>query len=207
MKISYAITVCNEIEEIKRLIPFLLEHKREEDEIVVQQDITNLDENIYSYLFNHDVENNIKFRTNHLNDDFSKFKNLLNTHCSGDYIFQIDADEIPNEHLINSLPLMLEDNPGVDLIYVPRVNTVEGLTDEHIQKWRWRINDKKWVNWPDYQSRIYRNSDLMKWVKPVHEVIIGHKQFSHLPQEEEFCIYHPKEIERQEKQNKFYDAL
>jgi glycosyltransferase involved in cell wall biosynthesis len=207
MKISYAITVCNEIEEIKRLIPFLLEHKREEDEIVVQQDITNLDENIYSYLFNHDVENNIKFRTNHLNDDFSKFKNHLNTHCSGDYIFQIDADEIPNEHLINSLPLMLEDNPGVDLIYVPRVNTVEGLTDEHIQKWRWRINDKKWVNWPDYQSRIYRNSDLMKWVKPVHEVIIGHKQFSHLPQEEEFCIYHPKEIERQEKQNKFYDAL
>ena len=38
MKISYAITVCNEIEEIKKLIPFLLEHKRDEDEIVVQQD-------------------------------------------------------------------------------------------------------------------------------------------------------------------------
>ena len=207
MKISYAITVCNEIEEIKRLIPFLLEHKQEEDEIVIQQDDTNLDGAIYTYIESQKIKNNIKFIQHSLNGDFSQFKNNLTDNCTGDYIFQIDADEIPNEHLINSLPLMLEDNPGVDLIYVPRVNTVEGLTDEHIQKWRWRINDKKWVNWPDYQSRIYRNSDLMKWVKPVHEVIIGHKQFSHLPQEEEFCIYHPKEIERQEKQNKFYDAL
>ena len=207
MKISYAITVCNEIEEIKRLIPFLLEHKREEDEIVIQQDDTNLDGAIYTYIESQKIKNNIKFIQHSLNGDFSQFKNNLTDNCTGDYIFQIDADEIPNEHLINSLPLMLEDNPGVDLIYVPRVNTVEGLTDEHIQKWRWRVNDKKWVNWPDYQSRIYKNSDLMKWVKPVHEVIIGHKQFSHLPQEEEFCIYHPKEIERQEKQNKFYDAL
>jgi len=207
MKISYAITVCNEIEEIKRLIPFLLEHKQEEDEIVIQQDDTNLDGAIYTYIESQKIKNNIKFIQHSLNGDFSQFKNNLTDNCTGDYIFQIDADEIPNEHLINSLPLMLEDNPGVDLIYVPRVNTVEGLTDEHIQKWRWRVNDKKWVNWPDYQSRIYRNSDLMKWVKPVHEVIIGHKQFSHLPQEEEFCIYHPKEIERQEKQNELYDTL
>jgi len=207
MKISYAITVCNEIEEIKRLVPFLLKHKREEDEIVIQQDDTNLDGAVYTYLFGQKLKDNINFIQHSLNGNFSQFKNNLTDNCIGDYIFQIDADEMPNEHLINSLPLMLEDNPGVDLIYVPRVNTVEGLTDEHIQKWRWRINDKKWVNWPDYQSRIYRNSDLMKWVKPVHEVIIGHKQFSHLPQEEEFCIYHPKEIERQEKQNELYNKL
>ena len=207
MKISYAITVCNEIEEIKRLVPFLLKHKREEDEIVIQQDDTNLDGAVYTYLVGQKLKDNINFIQHSLNGNFSQFKNNLTDNCTGDYIFQIDADEMPNEHLINSLHLMLEDNPGVDLIYVPRVNTVEGLTDEHIQKWRWRINDKKWVNWPDYQSRIYRNSDLMKWVKPVHEVIIGHKQFSHLPQEEEFCIYHPKEIERQEKQNELYSKL
>ena len=35
MKISYAITVCNELKEIKRLIGYLVEGKRREDEIVI----------------------------------------------------------------------------------------------------------------------------------------------------------------------------
>jgi hypothetical protein len=30
-------------------------------------------------------------------------------------------------------------NPEVDLYYVQRWNTVQGLTKEHIQKWGWRI--------------------------------------------------------------------
>jgi hypothetical protein len=38
MKISYAITVCNELEEVKRLVNFLLSNKRQEDEIVVLYD-------------------------------------------------------------------------------------------------------------------------------------------------------------------------
>ena len=39
MKISYAITVCNEHKEIERLLTFLFEHKRQEDQVVVQMDI------------------------------------------------------------------------------------------------------------------------------------------------------------------------
>ena len=31
MSISYAITVCNEFIEIQKLVPFLLEHKRDEE--------------------------------------------------------------------------------------------------------------------------------------------------------------------------------
>jgi hypothetical protein len=38
MKISYAITVCNELDEIKRLVPFLHKRKRPEDEICVLLD-------------------------------------------------------------------------------------------------------------------------------------------------------------------------
>ena len=38
MKISYAITVCNEHKEIKKLLTFLFEHKRREDQVVVQMD-------------------------------------------------------------------------------------------------------------------------------------------------------------------------
>ena len=207
MKISYAITVCNEIDEIKLLIPFLLEHKREEDEIVVLQDITTLNDEVYQYLFNQDIEKNVIFRTNHLNKDFAAFKNSLNSYCSGDFIFQIDADEIPHEYLIQNLHSLIELNPDVDLYRVPRINTVDGLTDEHIKKWRWVVNDKGWVNFPDRQHRLYRNSKNIKWVGKVHEVVTGFRLMGDLEAIEEYCLYHPKKIERQEKQNKFYETL
>ena len=218
MKISYAITVCNEIEEIKHLIPFLLEHKRDEDEIVVQQDADYKQTSTHTpltpemevnlYCGNLGDEGKIVFECEvALNKDFAQFKNNLNSQCSGNYIFQIDADEIPHEYLIQNLHTLLELNPDVDLYRVPRINTVEGLTPEHIQKWGWNVNDKNWVNWPDFQTRIYRNSPDIKWKNKVHEVIEGHKQFSFIPMEEEWALYHPKNIERQEKQNSYYDTL
>ena len=60
--------------------------------------------------------------------DFAAMKNRLNSLCSGDYIFQIDADEMPNEYMMQIIPQMLEVNQGVDLMRVPRINRVEGLT-------------------------------------------------------------------------------
>ena len=41
MTISYAITVCDEHEELDRLLSFLIENIREEDEILVQCDENN----------------------------------------------------------------------------------------------------------------------------------------------------------------------
>ena len=95
----------------------------------------------------------------------------------------------------------------VDLIWLPRVNTVKGLTEEHIKKWGWNVSEKGWVNYPDYQGRVYRNCDYIKWVKPVHEQLTGHKNFSHLPPREEFSLYHHKEIKKQEQQNKMYEGI
>ena len=220
MKISYAITVCNEIEEIKRLIPFLLEHKREEDEIAVQMDLdpssgnlgsdfTDLDKNkkeVFGYIMQCQERGEIRVILHPLHKDFAQFKNHLTQQCSGDYIFQIDADEIPNQYLIENLPLILKEN-GIDLIYVPRVNTVEGLTTEHIQKWRWNVNEKGWVNWPDQQSRIYKNSPEIRWEGKVHEKIVGIKTITAFPNEEAYALYHPKQIDRQEKQNEFYETI
>ena len=206
MKISYAVTVCNEFDEIQKLIPFLLENIREEDEIVVQQDNTEIHGGVYTYLTSHKLKDNIKFIQTPLNNDFGNFKNNLTEACSGDYIFQIDADEIPHKSLLHNLPVLLESN-SVEMLRVPRVNTVNGLTENHITKWGWRVNENGWVNWPDPQWRIYKRTPEIKWRNKVHEVIDGYKTHADLPYEEEWCLYHPKDIKRQEKQNKFYETL
>jgi hypothetical protein len=205
MKISYAITVCNELEEIKHLVSFLLLHKRKEDEVIILFDDKGTKE-VWEYLIK--VEERLTLlHKDKFNNDFSQWKNLLTKLCTGDYIFQIDADEIPNLTLIEHLPEILEMNQGVDVLLVPRVNTVEGLTQEHIQKWGWVVDNQGWVNYPDFQWRIYKNISDIKWVNKVHERLIGYKTISNLPQMEACSLYHPKTIERQEKQNNYYDTL
>jgi hypothetical protein len=203
MKISYAITVCNEIKEIKKLIPILLEGKRENDEIVVLFDKQNGTAEVWSYL----QEQNIKCEAKSFEHHFADWKNYLTTMCSGDYIFQIDADEHPNKMVFTHLPVILESNPDNEVYLVPRVNTVEGLTQEHILKWGWRVDDKGRVNWPDYQWRIWKNKPEIKWINKVHEVLDGYKTYAPLPDMEALSLYHPKEINRQEKQNAYYDTL
>lgn len=207
MTISYAITVCNELEEITRLLNFLQTNIRKEDEIVIQYDEISVTDEVMEYLnLMNSMHENHKVIGFPLNKDFSSFKNNLKSNCTKDYIFQIDADEIPNENMINYLPEVLDNNP-VDIVFVPRVNTVEGLTDSHIQKWGWKVNEKGWVNWPDYQTRIYKNTEEVTWMNKVHERITGYDTFSNFPMEEEWCLYHPKQIERQEKQNEFYETI
>ena len=208
MKISYAISVCNELVEIQRLLPFLLDNKRDEDEIIILYDGVNGTNEVETYLQMEHMQHRPHFSWFRYEFDghFANMKNELTKRCSGDYIFQIDADEIPNESLIENLPQILEIN-DVDVVLVPRVNTVDGLTNKHIQKWGWRLNENGWVNWPDMQWRIYKNSEDIKWMNKVHEVLHGYKTLSNLPLQEEFALYHPKNIERQEKQNKYYNTL
>ena len=208
MKISYAIPVCNEWKEIKYLMDYLFKHKREQDEIVVQCDKGNTTPEVYGVL-KHYSEFNMPYKLIEfpLNGDFAAFKNNLKDNCSGDYIFQIDADEYPEEYLMNTIEWLIKNNPGVDIFWVPRINTVHGLTQEHINKWGWNVCPKGRVNFPDYQCRILKNIKRIKWKNKVHEVLTGHKTESQLPANDEFCIHHPKTIERQEKQNKFYNTL
>ena len=205
MKISYAITVCNELEEVKRLVNFLRSNKRKQDEIVILFDKQNGTQEVRQYVA--DLPRSIKVARDTFKGHFADWKNLLTSFCKGDYIFQIDADELPNEELINNLPYILEVNPELDVLLVPRVNTVEGLTQDHINKWGWNVNKEGWVNWPDFQWRIYRNSPEIKWVNKVHERLEGFKSYTTLPMEEVYSLYHPKTIERQERQNDYYDTL
>ncbi len=209
MKISYAITVCNEHKELDRLLNFLFENKRKEDEVVVQKDNGNATEEVWDVCERFESKQAAEYKhvSYALNKNFAQYKNNLNKQCSGDWIFQIDADEIPNEYLIQSLPYILEANPDTEAYWVPRVNTVAGITESHIQKWGWRVDENQWVNFPDWQMRIYQNTENIYWVKPVHEQLKGYTKFANLPAEEKFALYHPKDIGRQEQQNAFYDTI
>jgi len=207
MKISYAVTVCNEFVEIQKLISFLLKNKRDEDEIIVLYDQVNGDEEVENFLRAKSINLDFMWYPGEFKGHFADWKNYLTTLCSGDYIFQIDADEIPNETLLKFLPVLLESNPFNEVYLVPRVNTVKDLTQEHITKWKWNVNKDGWVNWPDYQWRIWKNVPDIKWKNKVHEVLEGFKTYAPLPSEEAFALYHPKDIKRQEKQNAYYDTL
>ena len=206
MKISYAVTVCNEFTEIQKLIPYLLDNIRPEDEIVILYDSKNGDKKVEEYLRAKSVNPSYSWHSGEFDGHFANWKNKLTDLCNGDYIFQIDADEIPNEELIQNLPQILEMN-SVDVILVPRVNLVDGLTDEYIQKWKWNVDDKGRVNWPDPQWRVYKKSESIRWINKVHEKLDGFDTISNLPWVEELALFHHKDIEKQIKQNDYYDPL
>jgi hypothetical protein len=209
MKISYGITVKDEIVEIQHLLTFLLKNKRQQDEIVILFDNINGSPLVEEYLRANSINDDCGFKwyPYPFNGHFADLKNYLTSWCTGDYIFQIDADELPNETLIEMLPDLLSRNTNCEVFLVPRVNTVDGLTQEHIQKWGWSVNESGWVNWPDYQWRIYKNSTDIKWVNKVHEKLHGFKTWSLIPEMEKLALYHPKTIDRQEKQNSYYDTI
>ena len=206
MKISYSILTHNETDSLSELIQFLVKHKDEEDEIVILDDYSD-NEKTKEILDTMCSIHEIKFEQRHLHKDYAGQKNYLTGMCKGQYIVNIDADEIPHKSLMKNLKPILEANPTIDLYWVPRVNTVDGITQEHINKWGWNVNEKGWVNFPDYQGRIWRNRQNIKWKNAVHEVLFGYKEHTYLPAEEEFSFYHPKDIDRQEKQNAFYNTI
>ncbi len=209
MKISYAVTVCNEYKEVEKLLSFLFENKRKEDEVVVQMDYDNSTTEVVKACEKWESKQSEEYKLIQcsLSKNFAQYKNNLNKNCSGEWIFQIDADEIPNKYLIQALPYVLESNSDVEAYWVPRVNTVAGITENHVAKWGWKLNEENWVNFPDWQMRIYRNEENIYWVKPVHEQLKGYTKFANLPAEEKFALYHPKDIGRQEKQNAFYETI
>jgi glycosyltransferase involved in cell wall biosynthesis len=208
MKLSYAITACNEVEETIRLVNQLLNYKEENSEIVVLLDTPKAPTELIEYLELQANADHINLIESEFDNDFAQWKNLLNSQCKGEWIFQLDADEYLMPDLIVNMEALLDSNEDKDLILVPRINTVEGLTEAHIQKWGWNVNEKGWVNFPDVQTRIYKNKpEQIGWSGKVHERIGGFENYTNFPLEEIYCIKHPKTIERQEKQNNYYDTL
>jgi hypothetical protein len=206
--ISYTITACNEDKELAILLDTLSQHITDDDELIIQLDSERLTEEVrevvYGYL---ESIKNFSVLEFPLDNDFSRFKNNIKTHCSKEWIFNIDADEVPSQFLLSNLKAILESNKDIDMFLVPRWNTVFNITPEHIQRWGWKLDEQERVNWPDYQTRIYKNKEEIVWENKVHERIGGFGTYTNLPEDEAYCLYHMKSIHKQEMQNMFYQSM
>jgi len=210
MKISYGLTAWIEHQELDRLLNFLAPRIDEEDEIIIVYDQNRVTPEVMTVMENF-KRDNYKYYPFNFQQNWLENKNYLGSICTGDYIFQIDSDELPNEFLLENIKYLLENNP-VDVFIVPRVNIVNDLTDEHIKKWGWNVNEKGWVNFPDPQKRIYKNDPSIQWKDPegqpqVHGMVEGYKTYAALPFEEEWSLYHMKHITKQEYQNNLYNIV
>ena len=202
MKISYGITVHNEAEELQKLLDILVNKIDDEDEIVICVD--GNDNDVKSVVDKYSIDSRVVDYKRKLDGNFAEHKNSVIEKSTGDYIFHIDADEYPHETLLLQLKPILEVNDNVDLIWIPRVNTVEGFTQTDVRRYGWRMTENNWVNYPDYQARFFRNDKSIRWTRPLHELITGCKTYAHLPPNEELSLYHPKTREKQIQQNNFY---
>tara|TARA_R110001592_G_C13043741_1_gene739532 strand:- start:109 stop:741 length:633 start_codon:yes stop_codon:yes gene_type:complete len=209
--ISYATLVHNERAEIERLLEYLLKHKGSSDEIVVMLDSENVTKEVRDYVENFVMSNNTEHEivlcSHALKKNFAKHKNYLSSQCSKEWIFLIDADEYPDTYLMDSLSFIIESNPEVEAYWIPRINEVDGITSQHMSMWGWNANDRGWINFPDYQMRLYKNDIGLRWERPVHELLVGFKQFATLPANEEYSLWHPKDIKRQQDQNELYSMI
>lgn len=204
--ISYTITACNEDKELDKLLMYLSIYVKEDDEVIVQLDsekVTDGVRNVLEKRFGYDIKV-IEFP---LNNDFASFKNNLKNYCTKRWIFNIDADELPAGELLQNLYEILNLNETVDVLILPRWNIVLGIENTHIRKWGWKYDDYSRINWPDFQMRLYQNKPEIVWKNKVHEVLTGFESYATLPEEKEYCLFHNKTIERQEKQNEFYGSI
>ena len=94
-----------------------------------------------------------------------------------------------------------------DITEIQGIAALNGSTFYGVGSSCFDVNEDGWVNFPDYQWRLYKNTPDIKCKNKVHEIIEGYKTVAQLPAYEDLSLYHPKTIERQEKQNNYYATL
>lgn len=207
-KITYCITVADEEREFRKLYKTLRINKRDEDNIFVLLDLNKTPKGSEFYLELCDLvqDNVIKLITDKFDGHFGDWKNKLIEQADGDWLVFLDADERLPPQFIDDLPQILEMNPEVNIIGLPRQNFTKDITQEDCNKWGWTLDELGRNCWPDYQYRIMRSNQNIKWVGKIHETLIGSGITTKLPEEPAYAILHSKTIERQRKQNESYQT-
>lgn len=215
MKISYLITTHNETKELARLLERLVNNilgKKIDDELVILDDYSN---NAATVAILEETAKIpfVRVVQHKLDGDFGTHKTHGSRQCNGSFIMQLDADEYLTPVLLDNIHEVVEMNPAVELYRIPRINIVRGLTADDAKRWGWRVTTVDGfgklpiINWDcgDYQSRLYKNDERIKWSKKLHETIIGAQVTTQLPLDPTLAIIHDKTIERQTAQNEFYN--
>jgi len=158
--ISYAFLACNEKEELFNSLKLINHVKRPQDEVVVLLDELSYDPQILKGL--NDLVDVIKFHP--LNMDFATQKNVLIDHCTKNYILNLDADEYISIKQLRLIPEILKLNPKVDLFYLPRINTVDGITKQHISQWGWNISNNEYIK-GTISLNDKHDYDVVKFIK------------------------------------------
>ena len=129
-------------------------------------------------------------------DNFEIQKNFALDATTQEWRLLIDADE-QYEHLFwNQLPwhIVQAEVNASNCVSVPRINIVDGLTKEMVEENGWILSHFNWINYPDYQQRLYKRS--CKYVGQTHELIVGDKNPTGIMGQH---IIHRKTLARQER--------
>jgi len=192
MKISYSITVCNESKELYSLVAFLKKVKDAEDEINVLIDTLHVSSQVLKVV--EFFKDDIVINEREFDGNFSDHKNYAISKCTGDYIFSIDADEMPQEALIKNIKQVIGE---AEIIHIPRINICPGSTQEWIQKCNFTVNEAGWINWPDYASRIFKNIPSIRWNNSLHEKLGSSDKTASVPANPALALWHIKSVEKQ----------
>lgn len=195
MKISYAIMVCNESRELYSLISFLKKVKDQEDEINVLVDTLHVSDSVNSVIKH--FKSDIVINQRDFDGNFSNQRNYHIEKCSGDYIFLIDPDEMPQEKLIVNLKQVIV-NSEADMIVIPRINLCPGFTSEWLKRCNFNINQAGWINWPDSQTRVIKNCPHIRYTNEVHERLTGFENPINLGADPSVALWHIKSIDKQD---------
>ena len=192
MKLSYAVCVCNESRELFSLLRFLVDNSK---------NVTSQVRQVLERFSDKIVQFERPFCGN-----FSDHRNYQNSTCKGEYIFIVDADEIPQEILIKNIKYLIIQS-GADLLYVPRINICAGYTKEWLKKCNFVVNELGWINWPDYIGRVFKNDPTIKYGNKIHERIQGAKKQVQLEAKPDLAMWHIKSVEKQMSQDSLYTSI
>jgi len=186
-------------EEVWGLIKFLWSHLADGDKVLVLNDPTT-----ESYERHFESFQPLTVINHKLEGDYSAHRNFALEYVTTDFCFALDADERPADELIQNIHKLIDCEP--DLVWIPRVNIVDGAAPIHALQYGWTITDGM-INWPDPQSRILRMGRGIKWVGKLHERLKPSLQgckIMRLPENPKCALIHRKSIATQIAQNEKY---
>lgn len=195
--VSFAILTHNETETLSRLLGSLADVPGTEvrivDDFSEPPTLAIIDGFVRRYA-------NIHLYQRALRKNFAAQRNFIAGKCLGRYIGRIDADETLPRYLIENLEKIVEDLEagGFDAAMFPRINLLGEEADESFRKEfvaaydRFELNEKGWLNFPDYQIKLYRNTPSLKFRYIVHEILQGANRIYEFPAEEKYALMHHK---------------